>query len=396
MTDDKRATARPRPEPEPQTWINDTQARLLVESVRDYAIFMLDPTGHVMTWNVGAERLKGYRASEIIGQRITRFYPEEENRVGKCELELETALREGRFEEEGWRIRKDGSRFWANVVLTAIFDATGHHIGFAKVTRDLTERKRMEEERLRLAQTQEALRLRDEFLSIASHELKTPITALQLQLHSLREQLAEQPPKVLNKIDRASRSSDRMAELIESLLDVSRISTGRFEMNLQRLDVSELLHEVTERLREAATRAGCELTIRADGAVSGTWDRLRIEQVVTNLLSNAIRYASHAPIEVTLAQEEDTAVIEVRDKGPGIPEEALSRIFERFERATGRSHHGGLGLGLYVVREIVKAHGGMATVRNVPGGGACFTIRLPLLPRAETRSEPTKQGELHA
>ncbi|WP_224363628.1 sensor histidine kinase [Hyalangium versicolor] len=374
---------------------SEERFRLLIEGVKDYALFMLDPTGHIMTWNVGAERLKGYRANEVIGQSIALFYPKEDVLAGKCERALEVALSEGRYEEEGWRLRKDGTTFWAHVIITSVRDATGLHRGFAKVTRDLTERRKLETERVQVAQAQEALRLRDEFLSIASHELKTPLTALQLQLQSLRDQLANLDAKVTTKVDRATRSSERLADLIETLLDVSRITTGRFEMNPQPFDLAEAVHDVTERLRDSAARAGCALSVQAAAAILGTWDRLRLEQVLTNLLSNAIKYAARTPIDVSLVREEETAVLEVRDQGPGIPEEALPRIFDRFERAAEMRHYGGLGLGLYVVREIVKAHDGMVTVRNVPEGGACFTVRLPLVPRASAREEQARPGELH-
>jgi PAS domain S-box-containing protein len=378
-----------------QLRLSEQRFRLLVENVKDYAIFMLDPRGYVMTWNAGAERIKGYRAEEIIGQRFTRFYPEEEVLAGKCERELVEALREGRFEEEGWRIRKDGTRFWANVVITAIHDSAGHHLGFAKVTRDLTERRKLEEERLRVVHTQEALRLRDEFLSIASHELKTPLTALQLQLQSLRERVESMDGRVAAKLDRAARSSERLAELVEALLDVSRLATGRFELHPRSFELTDAVRDVVERLSEAADRAGCELSLKLNGELPGMWDRLRIEQVLTNLLSNAIRYAAGAPIEVTLSQDGNTAVLEVSDRGPGIAEGALSRIFDRFERASEMWHYGGLGLGLYVVREIVRAHHGMVTVHNRPGGGACFTVRLPLTLGTSSLKEPTQSGGTH-
>jgi PAS domain S-box-containing protein len=371
---------------------SEKRFRILIDQVKDYAIFMLDPAGHVVTWNKGAEHLKGYRPEEIIGESISRFYAAEDAQGGKAERELATALREGRFEEEGWRVRKDGSRFWANVILTPLYDDTGQHVGFTKVTRDLTERRKLEEERLRVAQVQESLRLRDEFLSIASHELKTPLTALQLQLQSMRERVEALDGRTAIKLDRASRSSERLADLIEALLDVSRISTGRLELSPQPFDLAEATHELVERLRDSAAKAGCELSLRAEASMPGTWDRLRIEQVLLNLVGNAIKYAAGAPIEVSLAREGETAVLEVRDRGPGIPEEALPRIFDRFERAAEMRHYGGLGLGLYIVREIIKAHDGMVTVRNLPDGGACFTVRLPMLPVISPEEHP-EHGE---
>ncbi|HYH94343.1 PAS domain-containing sensor histidine kinase, partial [Hyalangium sp.] len=375
--------------------LSEERFRLLVEGVRDYAIFMLDSAGRVATWNLGAERIKGYKAQEIIGQHFSRFYPEEELRAGKCERELELALSEGRYEEEGWRVRKDGSQFWAHVILTALYDSKGRHFGFAKVTRDLTERRKLENERLRVAQAQEAIRLRDEFLSIASHELKTPLTALQLQLQSLRERCEELDKRMVARVDRAARSTERLTDLVEALLDVSRIATGHFELNRQRFELVEVVRETIERLRDSATKARCELSLRADQAVFGIWDRLRIEQVVSNLVSNAIKYAAQTPIEVSIGQEGETVVLEVRDRGPGVPEAALARIFERFERAAEVRHFGGMGLGLYVVREIVQAHGGGVSARNLPEGGACFTIRLPLAPSAHAPAEPEKNEGMH-
>jgi PAS domain S-box-containing protein len=379
---------------EEQLRLSEERFRLLVDGVKDYAIFMLDQTGHVMTWNPGAERIKGYTAQEIIGQHFTRFYPEEDVRAGKCERELEIAIREGRYEEEGWRVRKDGTRFWANVIITTLRDATGRHMGFTKVTRDLTDRQRQEQERLRLAQAEEAIRLRDEFLSIASHELKTPLTALQLQIQGLRERSGELDTRLVSKIDRAARSTERLTALVETLLDVSRLTTGQFRLNLQQVDLSEVVHEACERLRDSATQADCALTLRADHAVIGTWDRLRLEQVVSNLVSNAIKYAAQTPIEVHVSQEGETAILEVRDRGPGVPEDALPRIFNRFERATEMRHFGGLGLGLYVVQEIVKAHDGTVTARNLPEGGACFTVRLPRVPSAASQKEQAQSKEL--
>jgi PAS domain S-box-containing protein len=402
MTDEKRTPGRvaqgPRTDTrtaeEEQLRESEERLRLLIGSIKDYAIFMLDPTGRVVTWNPGAESIKGYRAEEIIGHPISRFYTPEDLAKNLPQKLLRQAETEGRVENEGWRVRKDGTRFWADVVISAVRDSSGTLRGFAKVTRDLTERRKMEEGLMQLAQAREALRLRDEFLSIASHELKTPITTLQLQLQSVRERIEALDQRVVSKVDRAARSSEQLAQLVESLLDVSRIATGRFELKLERFDLAESVHEVIERFQDAAKQAGCELSSRIEGSLLGSWDRLRIEQVLTNLLANAIKYAAGTSIVVSLAQERETAILEVRDRGPGVPETALPRIFDRFERAASIQHYGGLGLGLYVVHEIVRAHNGMVSAHNLPEGGACFCVRLPLTLSAKAQ-ETSKSGELH-
>jgi PAS domain S-box-containing protein len=358
---------------------SEERFRLLVEAVEDYGIFMLDPDGKVASWNAGAERIKQYRADEIIGQHFSRFYPEEDVRAGKCELELKTAAAVGRFEDEGWRLRKDGSRFWANVVLTPVRDKDGVLLGFSKVTRDLTERRKLEQERLRTGQAEEAIRLRDEFLSIASHELRTPLTALQLQLLGLRTRVAGLDEKVIARVDKASRSGERLADLIETLMDVTRIATGRLVLNLDTFDLEGMAREILERMRETADLVHCDLIFEGNGPLTGRWDRMRLEQVLTNLLANAVKYASGAPVELSVHLEDGTAVLEVRDHGPGIPADDVHRIFERFERAASMRNFGGMGLGLYVTRQIVEAHGGGVAARNLEDGGACFTVRLPLI-----------------
>jgi PAS domain S-box-containing protein len=375
---------------------SEERLRLMVDAVKDYAIFMLDPEGRVASWNYGAERIKGYKAEEIIGQHFSRFYTEEDNRAGKTKLELEVAARDGRFEDEGWRVRKDGSRFWANVVITPVRTSTGALLGFTKITRDLTDRKRLEEERLRLAQAEESIRLRDEFLSIASHELKTPLTALQLQLQAVAERVRRLDEAIARKVDRASRSGDRLADLIETLLDVSRIATGRFELVKKPFDLGEAAREVTERMREAAINGGCEVTVTSDRPVVGSWDRLRVEQVLVNLLSNAIKYAAGTPIEIGVSTEGQEAVLRVRDHGPGVAPTELDRIWGRFERAASMRHYGGLGLGLYVARQIVEAHGGKVEAANAEGGGAIFTMRLPRVPLSQlTDTGEDAPKELH-
>ena len=366
--------------------IGEERFRLMVESVRDYAIFMLDPTGHIATWNAGAERIKGYKAEEIVGQHFSKFYPEVDKAWDKPGYELKVAAKEGRFEDEGWRVRKDGSQFWANVIITALRDPeSGKLVGFGKVTRDLTDRRKNEEQRVRLAQAEEAVRLRDEFLSIASHELKTPLTALQLQLQMLEQRMQELDENLAHRVSRATRSGERLADLVEALLDVSRIATGKFDLQRETVELGAAVREVVERLRESASSVNCDVTVIGDAPVSGSWDRLRVEQVVTNLLANAFKYGAGSRVEVTWGRDKGEAVLRVRDHGPGVPPADLDRIFGRFERAASMRHYGGMGLGLYVTREIVNTHGGTVSAANVPGGGAEFTVRLPAL--AETSRE---------
>jgi len=355
-----------------------TRFRLLVEAVKDYAIFMLDPSGRVVTWNAGAERIKGYAAREILGHHFSEFYDDEEVRSGKCERELEEAARDGRFEDEGWRIRKDGTKFWANVVITALRTESGELVGYSKVTRDLTERRRLEEERLSLARATEAIRLRDEFLSLAAHELKTPLTVLQLQLDTLNDRMDDSGQRVAKKLQRAAQSGERLALLVESLLDVSRIATGRFALDIKEFDLVEAVNRVVDGLRPSADRARCEMSVVSAEPIIGAWDRLRLEQALTNLLANAIKYGAGAPVVVSAGREGDAVLLEVRDHGPGLPEGELARIFQRFERAASIRNFGGLGLGLYFIQAIVDAHGGSVTATNASDGGARFQITLPL------------------
>ncbi len=357
---------------------SEQRFRQIVDSVRDYAIFMLDRDGNVATWNPGAERIKGYRAHEIIGKHLSAFYPPEARESGYPDQELKIAREQGRFEEEGWRVRKDGSRFWANVVLTPIYNKEQEHIGYVKVTRDLTERREAEQERLRLMQAHEAIRMRDEFLSIASHELRTPLMALQLQIESMQRLLPAADDKLLQKVARADRSVRRLSDLVDTLLDVTRIATGKLTIHAEEgSDLSAVVAEVIDRMQEPAANARCKLAHDIEPGIIGNWDVLRMGQVVTNLLSNATRYAAGSSIDVVLKREGDRVRLTVSDTGPGIPAADLGRIFERFERAADSRHHGGLGLGLYVTREIVLAHGGTIGVANRETGGVTFAIDLP-------------------
>ena len=374
----------------------EDQLRLFISSVVDYAILTLDERGHIASWNPGAERIKGYLADEILGQHFSVFYPPEDVAWGKPAWELECAIRLGRFEDEGWRIRKDGSRFWANVVITALFDESGELRGFGKVTRDFTQRKQAEETR-EVERLREALVARDEFLSVASHELKTPLTPLQLKLSSLRR-LAESNPEALladgrlvRELVAAGGQVRKLADLIDDLLDVSRINVSRLPLEPSRMDLAALVHDVAARYAAQAAAAECHLDVETPPCVEGMWDRRRMDQAVTNLLTNAIKYGAGKPILLRLRADDTVAILTVKDEGIGIAPTQQQRIFERFVRAVSERNYGGMGLGLFITQQIVEAHGGSIHVESEPGKGSAFTFKVPrtaLTPGNPTTSIP--------
>ncbi|WP_242340633.1 CHASE domain-containing protein [Anaeromyxobacter sp. SG66] len=235
-----------------------------------------------------------------------------------------------------------------------------------------------------------AVRERDEFLSIASHELRTPLTSLALQSESLRAKANRlQLDDVARKAEVIRRNVDRLARLVASLLDLSRITAGRLELELEPFDLAELAREVVARFEDEARRAGCTLELVAPEPVPGSWDRLRLDQVLTNLVSNAIKYGPNQPVEVRVEGVGERAVLTVRDRGIGIPPEDQARIFERFERAVSKRSYGGFGLGLWIVREIVESLGGTVRVESAPGSGATFTVELSRRAQTQARSPAT-------
>ena len=359
--------------------------RLLVDRVADYAIFVLDPAGLVASWNTGAQRIKGYSADEIIGHHFSRFYPEEAIRTGWPQYELAEALKVGRFEDEGWRVRKDGSRFWANVVITALRDENGKHVGFAKVTRDLTDRMRMQ-------RLEADARVMSEFVAMLAHELRNPLApirnALTVGQHPQRS--SEQIAWAFAVIDR---QSAHLASLIDDLMDVSRITSGRVRLERRRLRLSEAVDVAIESAQPAILAKNHQLSLerRADPWVRG--DIVRLTQIVSNLLSNAAKYSPPGGhIEVVLEETAEHARVTVRDTGMGISQDLLPRVFDLFaqgERALDRAE-GGLGIGLSVSRGLAEMHGGTLTAASAGRGcGSEFALTLPrLAPASAADSEP--------
>jgi PAS domain S-box-containing protein len=370
--------------------------RLMVEVVKDYAIYMLDPDGRITSWNEGARRLKGYEASEILGEHYSRFFLPQDIADRAPEIELEQARIEGRFEAEGWRLRKDGTRLWANVVVTRINDSRGTLIGFTKVTRDLTERRKAEEAlrqaneglearvRDRTRELIQALKVRDDFLSIASHELRTPLTGLKLQLQLARRNvdpargMTLSADKAATAFDRALRQEKALEELVDDLLDISRIQTGKLLLEPKDVDVGKLVEEVVARFADQLAQAKSQLVLQLAPGLTARWDDRRVAQVLVNLLSNALKYAPGAPIQVSVTRDGERARLVVQDAGPGISKERQGAVFERFERAGASPNVGGLGLGLFIARRIVEAHRGTIRLESEPGQGARFIVELPL------------------
>jgi PAS domain S-box-containing protein len=294
---------------------------------------------------------------------------------------IEPSLRARAGETVSYQAEWLGRMF--DVVSKPLRDPGGDIIGTIGLALDVTDRVAAERERDRLfaaeraarEEAERALELRDEFLSIASHELATPVTTLLLAVDAL-------VAKEVNGIaaDRllatASKQTHRVTKLINELLDVSRIRAGTLDLELTEMDLSATAREVAARLEPLAQRAGCELEVEAQTPIIGSWDRSRIEQIVSNLIGNAIRHAPGARITMRTENCDGEAMLEVADRGPGIPPDRLPHIFERFERATSARHHGGLGLGLYIVRELAEAHGGHVTVESQLGAGATFRVYL--------------------
>ena len=377
----------------------DALYRELVENIQEYAVFLLDPTGKVMTWNPGAERIKGYSTDEIVGRGFEVFYPEEARAAGRPAEILRVAAREGRFEETGWRVRKDGSRFWANVVLTPVIDRNGVLRGYAKVTRDLTERKRLEDQRTALevmtiealaarrdAEVAEAaLRARDEFLSVAAHELKTPMTSVSLAAQMLRRSFGSTRPEQRQEraLDMVDRQVAKLGRLVVQLLETVRMQSGTFTLRSEETDLAALVNVVVEDMRPLSERH--VIVVDAPEHLAAFVDPLRVEQVLINLLDNAMKFMPDGgPIDVTLTREAGTAVLVVRDRGIGVPPEHRARLFDRFYQA--HPDRSGMGLGLFIVRQIVERHGGTIRLESPPDGGTRFVVELPLESGAPSRS----------
>ena len=365
---------------------SEERLRLMIESVQDYAIFMLDAQGRITSWNLGAQRIYGYRSAEIIGQHFSLFHSSEDNVNDKPGRELEIAKREGRVEDEGWRARKDRSQFWANVVITALYDSAGVLRGFAKITRNMTEKRQVEQ--LQLADKQKNV-----FLAMLAHELRNPLAPIRNGVALLKLKSSGEPD-MLETTKMMERQVSHLVRLVDDLLDVSRIVTGKIHLDKEPIDVSAFIERAIEEVQPTIDARGHELMVtRPARPITVEGDVVRLAQVVSNLVSNAAKY-TEKPSRIWLSVEphEDEVVLRVRDEGVGMTEEELSRVFNLFEQADTSiaRTRGGLGIGLTLVKRIVELHGGNVSAASAgPSKGSEFVVRLPLTERA---TAPTRAG----
>jgi PAS domain S-box-containing protein len=355
---------------------------LLVESVQDYAIFMLDPSGLVASWNVGAENIKGYRSQEIIGQHVSRFFSAEDVERREPERELELAVNEGRFRDEGWRIRKDGSRFWASVVITALRDRQGKLVGFSKITRDLTERKQAEralqEAKAEMAHMARVTTMGELAASIA-HEINQPLSAIVNNANASTRMLASQPPDLeevrLAVADIAS-AGTRAAEVISRIRTfLKKTVPGKGQVDINQV-IREVLALTVGELEKHHVSVRTELL---SGLAPVQGDRVQLQQVILNLIMNGIEamtsVSDRQRVLMIRSQPDDSGgvLVNVQDSGAGLDPKNMGHVFDTFFT----TKPSGMGMGLPISRSIVEAHGGRLWLTPNDGQGVTLQFTLP-------------------
>jgi len=351
--------------------------RRLVSSVRDYAIFMLDPAGRIRSWNRGARHLKGYEPAEVIGRHFSIFYTEEDRARDHPAGELQIARREGRYEEEGWRVRKDGTLFWASVTITSVHDDDGRLTGFAKVTRDLTTRREGEDAlRRAVDELRTANAELDRFASFAAHDMAGPLSTIAGFARLLLR--ADLPPAAATYAAHIRESSERLSEMLERLLAYAR--AGATQDEARPVDLAGAAEQVLADLAGPIAERGVHVGVAVPAGATVMADERDVRLVLQNLVANAVKFAgsSHPTVRVSARPAGNgTWRTSVEDDGPGIAEHDRQRIFRAFERAGEGAGPPGHGLGLAICQRLVERHGGAMGVESEPGHGSCFWFALP-------------------
>jgi PAS domain S-box-containing protein len=374
---------------EQQLRASEERLRMLVENVRDYAVFMLDENGVVTSWNTGARAINGYEAHEIIGKPLAIFYTPQDRAEGKPEAELEAARLFGRVENEGWRVRKDGTVYWVNAIVTAIRASDGKLLGFAKVTRDMTERRRLEE-------LERSSRRMNEFLAMLAHELRNPLAPIRNAVTVM--QLEELPTTAMrNARDVIDRQLTHVTRLVDDLLDIGRLSTGKVKLRPEIIRVGEVVARSVEAAKPLVEARRHQLTVEQPSQpVYVNADPTRLAQILQNLLVNAAKYTpdgGHIVLKVESAG--GFATMAVSDNGRGIAKDDLESIFELFRQAHGGpGSESGLGIGLTLARSLAEMHGGTLEAQSPGiGQGSTFTVRLPAVEATSSAPMPPDAKE---
>ncbi|WP_010586745.1 hybrid sensor histidine kinase/response regulator [Schlesneria paludicola] len=366
---------------------------LLAEDAKEYAIFLMDLAGRLICWNVGAEHLFGYQSGEIIGQHFSRFFPPDEILTGQPEHELKTALAEGRADNKCFQVRKDGTRFWCQAIVTPLLDEHKQVRSFARVMHNLTDHDALEAQLKRGDRLAEANRSKEEFMALLSHELRSPLSPIVNALSILRHMSTTDPI-----IEQAGNIIDRqvgvMVRLVDDLLDISRITKGKLRLTKEEVELRVVANHAAETSRPFMDARRHEFSVSLPTA--SIWveaDPARLEQVIVNLLNNAAKYTDTGGlIRMTVSREGDDAVIRVRDNGIGIAPEMLPHVFELFSQvdgSLGRSY-GGLGIGLALAHNLVEMHDGRLQAASPGLGKGCeFTIKIPVMPNPSAPESTT-------
>ncbi len=378
-----------RRETEEQLRASEEQFRLLIDRVEEYAIYLLDPNGQVMSWNHGAEKIKQFPADEIIGKNFACFYTAEDVAAGRPQRNLEAASRLGHVRDQGLRVRRDGTTFLADVVITALYDDHGKLRGFSKVTRDLTDQVRAREIEAEKIAAEKANAAKDEFLAKLSHELRTPLTPALAAASFIAENLSDLPAKFVEDVHLIRRNVQLEARLIDDLLDLTRISTGKIDLHQQRVDAHEIVENALKMVRSDVHRKKQSLTTDLRAGDHIIWaDPVRIEQVFWNVVNNAVKFTPPGgEISIKSWNEDEHIKFVITDSGIGIAEEKQERLFDAFEQGeVGTTRQfGGLGLGLAICKNLVELHGGTIEVNSRGRGyGTSATICLKSYYGAET------------
>jgi PAS domain S-box-containing protein len=363
------------------------QFHILVDSVEEYAIYMLDPDGNVITWNTGAQKIKGYSADEIIGKNFASFYTADDVAAGKPQRNLREAARRGYIRDQGLRVRKDGSTFEAEVIMTALRDQSGKIRGFSKVTRDITDQIRIREFEAEKIAAQKASKAKDDFLAALSHELRTPLTPALAAATYLQDNAAKLPTDFAEDIEIIKRNVQLQARLVDDLLDLTRIARGKLHLEMEDCDAHTIIENALETAHSAITakqlKVSTELEAKHYHILA---DCIRLQQVFWNLINNAVKFTSQGGQIVirTFNDKSERFHFEITDTGIGIEPQRLASLFQPFEQAdpSVSRQFGGLGLGLAISKRLVDLHHGRIEAESRGRScGATFKVTLDTLPQ---------------